>query len=94
MMLARFSREQAHPDHTQVYSYRTLWTLAGRVPMTQYRVFPYYYHRHLLYAGVPKWCGPLVTLADKALLRTVQRLFPLTSTGLILDGWMGKGSAS
>jgi len=31
---------------------------------------------------------------DKILLRPVQRLFPLTSTGLILDGTMGKGSES
>jgi len=92
MMLAFFNRELAHPDHTQVYSYRTLWTLAGRVPMTPYQIFPYYYNRHLLYARVPKWCGPLVTLLDKVLLRPVQRLFPLTSTGLILDGRMGKGS--
>jgi len=94
MMLALLSRELAHPDHTQVYSYRTLWTLAGRVPMTHYRIVPYFYNRHLFYDRVPKWCGPLVTLMDKVLLRPVQRLFPLTSTGLILDGTMGEGSES
>lgn len=94
MILAFFNRELAHPDHTQVYSYRTLWTLAGRVPMTPYQIFPYYYNRHLLYARVPKWCGPLVTLLDRIPLRPVQRLFPLTSTGLILDGRMGKGLES
>ena len=91
VMLALFSRELAHPDHTQVYSYRTLWTLAGRVPMTHYRIVPYYYNRHLFYDRVPKWFGPLVTLLDKALLQQVQRLFPLTSSGLILDGTMGNG---
>jgi len=94
MLLAFFGREQAHPDHTQVYSYRTLWTLAGRVPMTQYRILPYYYNRHLFYDRVPRWCGPLVTLLDNALLRPVQRLFPLTATGLILDGKMGRLSGS
>ena len=94
MMLAFLGRELAHPDHTQVYSYRTLWTLAGRVPMHHYRIVPYFYNRHLFYDRVPKWTWPLVTLMDKILLRPVQRLFPLTSTGLILDGTMGKGSES
>ena len=91
LMLALLGRELAHPDHTQVYSYRTLWTLAGRVPMTRYRIVPYYYNRHLFYDRVPKWCGPLVKLLDKMLLHPVQWLFPLMSTGLILDGTMGKG---
>jgi hypothetical protein len=90
VMLAFLSRELAHPDHTQVYSYRTLWTLAGRVPMTRYRIVPYYYNVHLFYDRVPKWCAPLVTVVDKILLRSVQWLFPLTSFGLILDGTMGK----
>ena len=94
LMLAFLSRELAHPDHTQVYSYRTLWTLAGRVPMTNYRIVPYFYNRHLFFERVPKWCAPLVTLLDKVLLLPVQRLFPLTSTGLILDGTMGKGPES
>jgi hypothetical protein len=90
IMLALLSRELGHPDHTQVYSYRTLWTLAGRVPMTSFRIVPYFYNRHLFYDRVPKWCGPLVTFLDKVLLRPAQWLFPLTSSGLILDGTMGK----
>ena len=94
VMLALLNRELAHPDHTQVYSYRTLWTLAGRVPMTRYRIVPYFYNRHLFYDRVPKWCGPLVTLLDNILLRPVQWLFPLTSFGLILDGTMSIGSQS
>jgi hypothetical protein len=89
VFLALFRRELAHPDHTQVYSYRTLWTLAGRVPMTRYRIVPYFYNRHLFYERVPRWCRPVVTLLDRAVLQPLQRLFPLTSTGLILDGTMG-----
>ncbi len=92
VVLALLKRELAHPDHTQVYSYRTLWTLAGRVPMTGYRIVPYFYNRHLFYDRVPRWSWPLVTLLDKALLRPLQRLFPLMSFGLILDGTMGNGS--
>lgn len=90
VFLALFRRELAHPDHTQVYSYRTLWTLAGRVPMTRYRIVPYFYNRHLFYERVPRWCGPVVTLLDKAVLQPLQRLFPLISSGLILDGTMGQ----
>jgi hypothetical protein len=94
VVLAFLGRELAHPDHRQVYSYRTLWTLAGRVPMTHYRIVPYYYNRHLFYDRVPKWSGPFVTMLGKVLLQPVQRLFPLTSSGLILDGTMGQGSES
>jgi hypothetical protein len=94
IMLALFRRELAHPDHTQVYSFRTLWTLAGRVPMTHYRIVPYFYNRHLFFDRVPKWAAPVVTLLDRAMLQPMQRLFPLMSTGLILDGTMGEAPKS
>jgi hypothetical protein len=94
VMLALSRRELAHPDHTQVYSYRTLWTLAGRVPMTRYRIVPYFYNRHLFFDRVPRWAAPVVTFLDRAILQPVQRLFPLMSTGLILDGTMGEGPES
>jgi hypothetical protein len=89
VMLALLRREVAHPDHIQVYSYRTLRTLASRVPMGTLTVLPYYYNRHLFYNRLPRWLSPIVTLADVVVMKPLQWLFPLLSTGLILDGVLG-----
>jgi hypothetical protein len=47
LVLAFLRRENAHPDHIQVYSFRTLATLAGRVPLHDVTITPYYYDPHL-----------------------------------------------
>ena len=87
--LAMLHRENAHPDHIQVYSYRTLATLMSRVPLVRMAITPYYYNRHLFYARLPSWARPAVTAADVALLRPAQWLFPLLSMGLVVDGYLG-----
>jgi len=89
VLLALLRREIAHPDHIQVYSFRTLRTLASRVPMGTLTVLPYYYNRHLFYNRVPRWASSIVTFADVLVMRPLQWLFPLLSTGLILDGVLG-----
>ncbi len=89
VLLGLARRENAHPDHLHVYSYRTLRTLAERVPMDDLAITPYYYNRHLFYSRLPGFAAPLVTAVDVALLRPVQWLFPLMSMGLILDGTLG-----
>jgi hypothetical protein len=94
IVLAFFGRELAHPDHIQVYSFRTLSTLANRVPLHDLKVTPYYYNRHLLYQRVPKWMSPLVNILDNLFLRPVQHFFPLTSTGLIVTGVFGESATS
>jgi hypothetical protein len=85
MALALLSRENAHPDHIQVYSFRTLATLAGRVPMSDVTIRPYYYDPHLFVGKVGSRLGPVVGIVNRV-LRIVQWLFPLTAFGLILDG--------
>jgi len=92
--LALMRRENAHPDHIQVYSYRTLHTLMSRVPLVDARITPYYYNRHLFYARVPRWAAPAVTLTDMLVLRPTQWLFPLLSMGLVVEGWLGGRPAS
>ena len=87
--LALLRRENAHPDHIQVYSYRTLHTLMSRVPLADTVITPYYYNRHLFYARVPRWAAPAVTLADVLVLRPTQWLFPLLSMGLVVEGYLG-----
>ena len=89
ILLALARRENAHPDHLHVYSYRTLYTLASRIPVHDMRIVPYYYNRHMFYERVPGWAAPVVTAADVLVLRPLQYLFPLTSMGLILDCVLG-----
>jgi hypothetical protein len=91
LLLGLARRENAHPDHIHVYSYRTLSTLASRVPMYDVTITPYYYNRHLFYSRLPRFAAPVVTAADVAFLRPAQWLFPLLSMGLILDGTLGAG---
>ncbi|GLH99391.1 methyltransferase domain-containing protein [Phytohabitans aurantiacus] len=88
-LLALLKRENNHPDHLHVYSYRTLATLASRVPLRDTTIRPYYYDPHLFYGRMPAWAAPAVTAFNRAFLRPVQWTWPLTSFGLILDGRLG-----
>jgi hypothetical protein len=85
ILLAMLGRESCHPDHLQVYSFRTLATLSGRVPMSGVSIRPYFYEPHLFYGRVPRLAAPAVSVANAA-LRVVQRAVPLLSVGLILEG--------
>jgi glycosyltransferase involved in cell wall biosynthesis len=89
LLLAFLGRENSHPDHLQVYSYRTLSTLAARVPLSEVTIRPYFYDPHLFSGRVPRWAAPLVAGVDGVFLRPIQWLFPLTSFGLIVEGTLG-----
>ena len=86
LLLAFLSRENSHPDHLHVYSFKTLSTLAARVPMREIGICPYFYDPHLFLGRVPRRAAPLVVGVDRAFFRPIQWLFPLTSFGLILEG--------
>jgi hypothetical protein len=88
LALAFLRRENAHPDHIQVYSFRTLATLAGRVPMSEVSITPYYYDPHLFVGKVSGTAAPVVKGVN-GVMRLMQWLFPLTSFGLILEGDAG-----
>jgi hypothetical protein len=89
LVLAFLRRENAHPDHIQVYSFRTLATLAGRVPLHDVTITPYYYDPHLFVGKVSGPARPAVGVVNR-FLRLIQYLFPLTSFGLILEGTLGE----
>jgi hypothetical protein len=88
--LGLVGRESTHPDHLQIYSYRTLRTLFGRVPLVDAKITPYYYNRHLFYPRVPRVMYPAVTLTDLLFMRPVQWMFPLLSIGMIIEGYLGR----
>ena len=86
LALAFLNRENCHPDHTQIYSFKTLSTLAARVPILQPILTPYYYTSHLFQGRVPGVLAPVIAGIDLVFLRPIQYLFPLTAFGLILEG--------
>lgn len=88
-VLALGRRENCHPDHLHVYSYRTLRTLAKRVPMREVVIRPYYYDPHLFFGRLPEALAPVVTGVDRLFVRPLQYAFPLTASGLILHGVLG-----
>jgi hypothetical protein len=92
LMLAFADRESCHQDHLQVYSYKTLVTLAARVPLHDLAIRPYYYTPHLFKGRLPRQVAPLVSVLDRALLRPIQYLFPLTAFGWIVEGRLGAAS--
>lgn len=89
--LALARRENCHPDHLQIYSFRTLRTLAERVPMQQVTIRPYYYDPHLFFGRLPGRLEPVVSGVNRVLLHPLQFVFPLMAFGLILDGLLADG---
>ena len=87
--LAFLNRENCHPDHLQIYSYKTLLTLATRLALREISIRTYYYDPHLFYSRIPRLMSPLVFASDRLLLKPIQWLFPLTGFGLILEGVFG-----
>ena len=90
LLLALLGRENNHPDHLQVYSYKTLATLAARVPLRDTTLTPYYYDPHIFRGRLPRLLSPVVSLTDLLVLRPAQFLFPLTAFGWILEGTLGE----
>lgn len=86
LLMAFLGRENNHPDHLHIYSYKTLATLAARVPLSGPSLTPYYYDPHLLRGRVPGVAGIAAGAVDALFLKPVQFLFPLTSFGWILEG--------
>lgn len=91
LVLAFLGRENNHPDHLQIYSYKTLATLAARVPLTGTTLTPYYYDPHIFRGRLPAFAAPVVALADLLVLKPTQYLFPLTAFGWVLEGTLGGG---
>jgi hypothetical protein len=89
ILLAGLSRENNHEDHLHIYSYKTMTTLAKRIPIDGLQLTPYYYDPHIFRGRLPRLFGPVVTLANAAILKPAQFLFPLTAFGWIVEGTLG-----
>jgi hypothetical protein len=94
LVLSFLNRENMHQDHLQIYSYKTLATLARRLGMTDVVITPYFYHSHLFRARTPRLLVPFIYAVDYLCLTPVQYLFPMTAGGLILEGVLGGAAPS
>jgi hypothetical protein len=86
LLLAPLGRENNHQDHLHVYSFKTLATLASRVPLQGAQLTPYYYDPHIFRGRLPQAAAPLVSMTDTLMLRPLQWVFPLTAFGWVLEG--------
>lgn len=87
--LTLVSREVNHQDHLHVYSYKTLATIAARIPLRDAVLVPYYYNPHIFLRRVPRWIQPAIGVIDRAIVRPIQWAWPLTAYGWILRGRLG-----
>lgn len=90
--LAFLKRENTPRDHLQIYSFKSLTTLARKLEMTEVEIHPYYYDPHMFRGKVSKALVPLIYAIDYLILIPVQFLFPLTAGGMIIEGVVGQGT--
>jgi len=83
-LLAAFHRESNHPDHLQIYSFKTLSTLCRRAGFLSWEMVPY----HVRFTEMALRSSGLRWLAVRGAERAVQALesaVPLWSGGMLLD---------
>lgn len=83
VLLGAFGRESNHPDHTQIYSYKTLNTLCQRAGFEAWHVIPYYVRYTEMILSATNAKRTLVRTAEKA-VNAAETVFPLLAGGLIL----------
>jgi trans-aconitate methyltransferase len=84
VLLGLAGRENNHPDHTQLYSFKTLHTLCLRTGFAEWEVLPY----HQRYSEMMLRSGPLArwgVRAAEAAVNLGETAFPFLAGGLILD---------
>ncbi|MCJ8211361.1 class I SAM-dependent methyltransferase [Mucilaginibacter sp. RS28] len=84
ILLSFFSRESAHQDHLQVYSYKTLNTLCQRSGFDSWQIVPYHvkFSEMIMNStGVKK----KIVGACESIVNGIERFFPMTAGGYILD---------
>jgi hypothetical protein len=83
VLLGISGRESNHPDHTQIYSYKTLSTLSRRAGFDAWTVIPYYVRYTEMILGASGRTRTFVRAAERA-VNTAESAFPLLAGGLIL----------
>jgi hypothetical protein len=84
VLLALIKKESAHPDHLQVYSYKTLATILQKAGFTKWRIF-YYHVSFPEYLEKQKGFGRILALLTISCIHFLERCFPMLSGGLIVE---------
>lgn len=84
VLLALAGRENNHPDHTQLYSFKTLTTLCARAGFAAWDIVPYHmrYSEMMLRSGAAARVG---VRAAQAAVNLGEAAFPFLAGGLIVD---------
>ena len=81
-LLALAGRENNHPDHLQIYSFKTLNTLCLRAGFAEWEIRPYYmYYTEMILRSGPV-AGAAVRAAQ-AVVNAAEAVFPLLGGGLV-----------
>lgn len=83
-ILGLAGRESNHPDHLQVFSFKTLNTLCLRIGFASWTIVPYFVRYTEMILRAPPARRAVVTGAER-LVNLWERAFPLHAGGLILD---------
>lgn len=84
LVLSLFSRESAHIDHYQVYSYKTLNTLCRTADFKSWEIIPYHVKFTEMIMNAVGLRKALVRVSERT-INGVEFLFPLTGGGYIID---------
>jgi SAM-dependent methyltransferase len=82
--LALVARESNHPDHVQIYSYKTLNTVASRVGFSDWEIVPSHVQFTEMALRTTSPAKRRIVETMEAAVNRAERAFPLTSGGLIL----------
>lgn len=82
-LLGMIGREAQHHDHIHVFTYKVLNTLCLRSEIAEWKIIPYHFSATemiLMSSGARK----LLAIIAQALIRCVERLFPMLSSGYVV----------
>jgi SAM-dependent methyltransferase len=83
VLLGMSGRESNHPDHTQIYSYKTLNTLCRRAGFDDWQIIPYYVRYTEMMLSASSSRRVVVRAAERA-VNLAEAAFPMLAGGLIL----------
>lgn len=83
VLLGASGRESNHPDHLQVYSYKTLNTLSIQAGFADWTIKSYFLDVPEWKLRVDRWRRTVVSALERG-VNVFERTFPLLASGLIL----------
>jgi len=87
ILLAMFNRESNHKDHTQIYSYKTLYSLCLKNNLKKFTIIPYHVRFTEMYLKSPKISGFFIKIVEK-IINFLENIFPMLSGGYIVKIWL------